>query len=537
MFKILNRGISTPIAITIIFILTIFSGGIIYWQYLEIQNEGFEVAETKRGIKKSNMSRLVNITATKLFTFPEDKYVKEVIISPNRERTAYIVGGSGRGTSNFVVVDNTQSKIYDGGLYGNASLFEFSPDSQHFVYFVNEVDEYDSIKKTNPTRRYIVFNGMEIKEYESIDPHSLVFSPDSQRFSYEANRSEGAWIIIDEKEEGPYDEIWSLTFSPDSQHYTYMVEKEGKWFVVYDGEKSRAYSKVYHATFSPDSQRLAYLADDKDNEKEELFLIIDGQEFKNYRYFSDPVFSPDSQHVASYGSDWTGSFLIIDGEKKGDYSPYALSSPVFGLDNQSVAYVTGVNNNLSMVVNNKKEDTYDTVSGFSFSSDNQHYAYRAAEGEVHWSGGMGPPPEMEYKREFVVFNGEKGKVYSYVKAPLFSPNGNHLAYRAIKQKEDRWVMVLDQQEISEYDWTGRPIFSPDSQNLACIVKEAEGYSVVSETIGAEKGIILESRKGKIYDEIYQDTFLFLDDEHIGYRVKTNNEIWWIVDKIEDNIKE
>ena len=506
----------TPITIATILLLAVLVGGVVLRQYSGTQKE-----------------ELTNVATTRLFTFPEDKYIKKVIISPDRERTAYIVGGSGRGTSNFVVVDDIQSKIYTGGLHGNADCFKFSPDSQHFVYYVEEVDKWDPVKKTYPDRKYIVFDGTEIKKYESIDPHSLIFSPDSQHFSYEAYQSESAWMIIDEKEEGPYDEIWGLTFSSDSQHYTYIAKKEGKWFAIYDGKKSKGYSKVYHTTFSPDSQHLAYLADEKKDEKEELFLIIDGQEFKNYRHFSSPVFSPDSQHVASYVSDG----LIVDGEKKGNYPPHALSLPVFGLDNQSVGYITVINKNLSMVVNNKKEDTYDTVSGFSFSSDNQHYAYRAAEEKASWSGGMAPPPELKYKKEFVVFDGEKGKIYSYVKAPLFSPDGNHLAYRAIKQKGDRWVMVLNQREISEYDSVGRPLFSSDSQNLAYIIREAEGYSVVVKTISAEKSIILESRKGKIYDEIYQDTLLFLDDKHVGYRVKIDNEIWWIVDKVENNIEE
>jgi|GEM_PF-6745656 len=45
MWKFLNRGISTPLAIGIILILVIIVGGFTWWQYAEIRKEESEIPE------------------------------------------------------------------------------------------------------------------------------------------------------------------------------------------------------------------------------------------------------------------------------------------------------------------------------------------------------------------------------------------------------------------------------------------------------------------------------------------------------------
>ncbi len=51
MFKYLNKGISTPIAITIILLLAILAGGAIFWQYSEIKEGSFEAQPVEKEVQ------------------------------------------------------------------------------------------------------------------------------------------------------------------------------------------------------------------------------------------------------------------------------------------------------------------------------------------------------------------------------------------------------------------------------------------------------------------------------------------------------
>lgn len=56
----LNRKISTPIAISVILILAVVVGAIDYWQYIKIQNLEFEMTELKIPEKKKNQNEIAN---------------------------------------------------------------------------------------------------------------------------------------------------------------------------------------------------------------------------------------------------------------------------------------------------------------------------------------------------------------------------------------------------------------------------------------------------------------------------------------------
>jgi hypothetical protein len=447
-------------------------------------------------------------------------YSHNFIFSLDGKRVAYVVGGEGRGTSNYVVIDEKKSKVYSGELYGNVSNLQFSPNGKHFAYWVEEVDSWNAELKSYPSKKYFVLDGQELDKDKEADPHSMIFSPDSQHYSYKIKKGNESWIIMDGTAQGPYEEILDNIFSPDSQRYAYPAKKEGKWFIVYDGKKQKEYYKVYHQTFSPNSQRFAYDADDTGSEKEKLFLVLDNKEYKNFEYAGDLVFSPDSQHIASYGIDNGKQIEIVDDKPYSSYPPDLLSSPpVFSLDGKSLAFVTKDGERFAMVINGKKEESYDLAGGFSFSLDGQHYAYVAAEGKVKFGGGVLPPEEIMYDKMFIVFDGKRDKDYKYDRAPVFSPDSKHLAYRAIEKSG--WTMVLDHKEGKTYDSVGTPIFSRDSQNFA--------YTA---SLGVDKFLlIINGKESKIYDQIYTVPKFISNDNSWEYGVKLGNELWWIVDKL------
>jgi hypothetical protein len=85
----------------------------------------------------------------------------------------------------------------------------------------------------------VVVDGVEGKEYDGAA--SLVFSPDSGRVAYGAQRG-GKWLVVVDGVEGKeYDAIRDPVFSPDSQRVACGAGRSGKWLVVVDGVEGKEY--------------------------------------------------------------------------------------------------------------------------------------------------------------------------------------------------------------------------------------------------------------------------------------------------------
>ena len=67
--------------------------------------------------------------------------------------------------------------------------------------------------------------------------------------------------------------------------------------------------------------------------------------------------------------------------------------------------------------------------------------------------------------QLVVVDGIKGKYYDRIKMDslIFSPDNQRLAYMA--NNDNKWFVVVDDEEIGEYYETGFLSFSTDSQNV------------------------------------------------------------------------
>ena len=127
-----------------------------------------------------------------------------------------------------MIVDGQEGK----GHKKSVCLPIFSPDSERLAYI---------------SRNSVFLDGHEGKEYDGIEPGSLVFSPDSRRVSFIAVKYEGRigpfksgerrMVVADGQEGEPYDRIFSLPQrrgvifdSPDQLHY--IAQKDKKLYLV-----------------------------------------------------------------------------------------------------------------------------------------------------------------------------------------------------------------------------------------------------------------------------------------------------------------
>jgi Tol biopolymer transport system component len=156
---------------------------------------------------------------------------------------------------------------------------------------------------------------------------------------------------------------------------------------------------------------------------------------------------------------------------------------------------------------------YDNIVAIDFSPDGQNVAYVVG----------------KEGKQFVVLNGKEGKAYDEARYLTFSPDSKQLAYRA--KEREKYFIVLNGKEGKAYDYIytdiagiyflGPIVFSLDSKQLAYVAEEK-----------GKQFIVLNGKEGKVYDKVWNPIFS-PDSKYIGYNAQINNELWWIVEKVED----
>ena len=208
--------------------------------------------------------------------------------SPDSQHLAYWAQDAGK---EFFVLDETEQPPYDEVL---SYTFTFSPDSQHTAYWASSDDEY-----------FVVLDGQEGRPWRNLDLHidyfifadwtPPTFSPDSQRLAYDVI-GEKIMAVEHGAKENEYDASARPVFSPDSRHIAYLAIKGDQGFVVIDESEGEPYDDLSpQFFFSPDSRYLAYIAWKND----QVFVVVNGHEGKAYDeiYRNAVIFDePDKLH-------------------------------------------------------------------------------------------------------------------------------------------------------------------------------------------------------------------------------------------------
>jgi len=192
--------------------------------------------------------------------------VDNFVFSSNSNIFAYAA------TSNkkwFAVVDGKRQKEYERL---GAQTIKFSPDNKRLCYMAWEPSK---------NRQFVVVDGVEQEKYVGIFIGNPIFSSDSKKIFYGARKGNKDVVVVDGKEDKPYDAITGLTLSPDRKHWAYAAQNGKKWLVVVDGqERKEEYDGIYEGCiiFSPDGKRLSYAA----IKNGKGFVVVDKKEGKLY---------------------------------------------------------------------------------------------------------------------------------------------------------------------------------------------------------------------------------------------------------------
>lgn len=231
-------------------------------------------------------------------------------------------------------------------------------------------------------------------------------------------------------------------------------------------------------TASPDGRHLAAIV----RRGEKMALIVDGKEVSSHEkinWYSDmtltlgyltagtaetiaikvAVFSQDGRRLAFCASDGGKERVIVDGKEGPPFE--TVFPPNFSPDGRRFAYTARTKENkTALILDGSVSGIHEEIAeGPIFSPDSQHVAYRACRGKDY----------------FVVLDGRRGKPYGHPggrHSLTFSPDSKRLVYEAAKgdwrdpTDKPRYFLVDGENEIQATGNIGHIVFSPDSKRLA-----------------------------------------------------------------------
>lgn len=121
-----------------------------------------------------------------------------------------------------------------------------------------------------------------------------------------------------------------------------------------------------------------------------------------------------------------------------------------------------------------------------FASNGKNSVYKIKKGD-RWS---------------VIWNGQEGKEYDAVSNPIFSSDGNQLAYSA-ELNGQAYVVVNNSIEINAYQKSGYLVFSQDGSTIAFVsTKEDDSFVVITvDLTTVVTGTVISGNESAEYEEI------------------------------------
>lgn len=261
----------------------------------------------------------------------------------------------------------------------NSGFYLASPDKKHLAWILNKDDGHSA---------YLDGKSIGVK-YRSIYHRSFyeggrimlspapVFSPDSEHFLYQAQKTNKKWVgVLDGAEiTAECDEILSYSFSPDSRH-THMVVRQGKQALcLSDGKPSCApYDKnrVGWTVFSSDGRHTASILNKPNSQ---VAVVVDGKEDAlSFDTVQRLTFSNDGARLAYSGQRGKKWHLILDHALLPEEYDRVLDVG-FSPGKDRFHYSACVGDQCFCAVDGKPGPRFDAVTLPAFTADGERWGY------------------------------------------------------------------------------------------------------------------------------------------------------------------
>lgn len=183
-----------------------------------------------------------------------------------------------------LVVNGAEDKVYDVIV---PNTIVFSPDSKRLAYAV--VD-----KTVAENKLFYVIDGQPLRRfYDQIRAESFIFSADSKRYSFQVVQNNQVSVVIDGTESRPFENLLMAGFSPDGAKHTFIGTRAGMAFVVTEDKESSPYNDLGSGViYSKDGKRTAWVA----VKNGKTVLVLDGTEGNPHDGLIPSGFSADGKY-------------------------------------------------------------------------------------------------------------------------------------------------------------------------------------------------------------------------------------------------
>jgi len=434
-----------------------------------------------------------------LATIPEGILAKDITFFKDGRQVAYRAMGAGK---QYVCVNNTKHPDYpvisDGLRWSNTGKLAY--------------------RVSNGTTSFAVIGGQPGQSFQS--DGMPVFSPDGNKYAYECNRGASgrmdatAWAMnVNGQKGNDWASCGQAFWSGDSAtvgHYV-RIGKPGtpqRPFhtvdaMVIGGKMLGEFEHVSNPFFAPKGARWAY----RTNTPPTWTMVVDGKAQETAADVGDCIWSPDGQHYAYRVGSREGYSMVVDG-KKSAMVPN-LNDPVWSPDGKTCAFVAkapDANAGEYIVYGDRKTEVFGRVYPPVFSADGQHMAY-AARGETG--------------KYMVIMDEKRGPAEFEAVSPIaISPDGQHVAFAG--QWNFRWTCVIDSGRSSPNDIIQPPVWSPDSKKVAYAGQQQGKWFVE-----------VNYRRGEDVDEVLTAPVFSSDGKKCAYGARKGNELIWYVVQVAD----
>jgi DNA-binding beta-propeller fold protein YncE len=229
--------------------------------------------------------------------------VDKIVFSPKGDHFAY---NAQRGSKWYLVVDGRE--VVDGELLSKGFAV-FSPDGTRIAHAIRQNGKWKVIVvATDDSSQQSGNSVVTIGEEYNSEPALITFSPDSLQIAFVASSDKKQSVILNGKSGPEFDVVKKPTFSPDSQRFAYEathVDSEGTqgkgWLVMVDGQPQPQFDGLIpgSTTFSADSKHLIYTARKGRNR----LAVIDGRSSSPYEAIYSVLRHSDSGFELLVNSD------------------------------------------------------------------------------------------------------------------------------------------------------------------------------------------------------------------------------------------
>ncbi len=420
----------------------------------------------------------------------------------------------------------------------NAGRFVFSRDGRHVAYRMLKAGTYLVMADKTPGPPYaaigdeILFNADGKPVYRAKDgaqwvirngdqttpPIAIigkpVLGPDGRKLAYECSRGTSgasdatAWCVyVDRSKGADFASCGSPVFSADGSTVAHSVRigkggAQNRAFrtthaVVVGGKAGPESDEVTSPVFGPKGKSIAY----KSRDGAAWSMIVDGKAQGSYTELGMPLWSPDGKGLA-YKASRGGKWVVVRDGKPGEEVPRIGGEPVWSPDGGSLAFAAFRGEEGFIVVNGKPLETFQLVDQPVFSSDGLRVAYPAkAAGQPKW---------------MIVWGDRKGEPhYDTLETPVWSPDGKHIAYRALWKF--KWIVVVDDGKNEMFDAIGPVTWSPDSAKVAYPAQKDGKWHMV-----------VHYRRLEAFDEILTPGHWSADSKKVAFGARKGQHLVWRV---------